>query len=778
MARTGMKVDIAAEREDGGLVVRLGGRSAGERAGVRGVKSRSTLLTRCSPGHRTGTFAMDHRSQRVTVKVYVARHSMDAKSLLARHASYLTRNAVSPGQEKLQAYSANRDNLDMKQEVKAWVGDRHHFRIIISPEKAHQVPDLNAYIRNLMSTVDRDLNTQTQWLAVDHRDTAHHHTHILIRGRKADGTDLVIARDYIAHGIRDRASELATRIVGRRSVQEVRQALERDAVASRMTKLDWVLERVADARRVVRVTEAVRVAGTPADGTLVKKRLAYLRSLGLAEHQVGQRWRLSQDLATSLKAMGRANDIIKSLHTNRSVSQGLGRGRLTVYSQRDLPSQPLVGHVVDRGGHEEQLRNLEFLLVKDTDGQMHYVPVRPTASLKHVGRGSLVAVEPGRRGGIHVRAVSDHPLRHQVQAEAYTWLDRQLYRQQTGKDSPIDAYKPLRKAMASRRAWLVERGFATQHAGELRWKPGMVVKLMDKELKDASDTVTKKLSVPVRWLTAGEKTHITGRLRGSLSLHMGRHWVVQTGSEAVLVPLRGASVTRNGRSVTVTLGEDGSKRLENQRRARAAGLRVTAQDLKDPKRLMRLYEQAVERGLVSKTEPDRLKFFSAAQYVYRTKSQKPPALFHWIVANNKWDRVRGADEDRASQQVKQQLYGPSRRASKRGSATRRDGHERLALSADARLAATVNRRLASVGYKGDPYDALKRQKPAFTRERWDKALLELSEAQAKRQKSRSAANPLATKVTQADVRGILKQAGVRPVEVSSPKRSAGREHGD
>ena len=775
-----MKVDIATEREDGGLVVRFGGRSANERAGVRarGVRSRGTLLTRCSPGHRTGTFAMDHRSQRVTVKVYVARHGKDAKNLLTRHASYLTRNAVSPDAEKARAYSANRDGLELKQEVKAWVDDRHHFRVIISPEKAHQVPDLNSYIRRLMATAERDLNTELQWLAVDHRDTTHHHTHVLIRGRKKDGTDLVIPRDYIAHGIRDRASELATRRLGRRSVREVRQALERDAVAARMTKLDWALENVADSRRVVRVAEAVRVAGTPANGTLVKKRLAHLRSLGLAEHQGGQRWRLSQDLTASLKVMGRANDIIKNLHADQGVTRALDPHRLTIYGPRDVPSQELFGRVVERGGHEEQLRDLEFLLVKDMDGQMHYVPVRTTASLKHVGRGSLVAVEPGRRGGIHVRAVSDHPLRHQVQAEAYTWLDRQVYRQQAGKESPFGAYKPLQKAMVSRRAWLAERGYATESGDGLRWKPGMVVELMDKELRAAADTVAEKLGVPVRWLTTGEKTHITGRLRGSLSLHMGRHLVVQTGSEAVLVPLRGASVTRNGRSVTVVLGEDGSKRLERQRRARAAGFRVTAQDLKDPKRLMSLYEQAVERGLVANNEPDRLKFFAAAQYVYRTKSQNPPALFHWIVANGKWDRVRGADEDRASRQVNQQLYGPSRRASNRGSAMRRSGHERLELSADARLVAAVNRRLAGIGYKGDPYDALKRQKPGFTRERWDKAMLEIKEVQVKRQKLRSAENQLSTKVTPADVRGILKQAGVRPVEVKGPNRSGGREHGD
>ncbi len=781
MARSGMKVDLTVERDDAGLVVRLGGRAPDDRASarVRRVTSRVKRLTRCSSGRRTGTFGVGVRSQRVTVKVYVARHGKDAKRLLARHAAYLTRDNASPEAEKVQAYSTDRDNLDLQQEVKSWAHDRHHFRVIISPEKANEIPDLQDYIRRLMATVEKDLDTKTQWVAVDHHNTKHHHTHVLVRGRKEDGTDLVIPRDYISHGIRDRATELATRALGRRSEREVRQALEQDAVASRVTQLDWALKRVADSKRLVDVQEVARVAGGFVNEQLVKKRLAYLQSLGLAEHRSGRRWRLSQDMTTSLKVMGRANDIIKTLHADRGASRGLDPKRLTIYGPRDLPAQVLVGRVVDRGGHEEQLRDLAFLLVKDADKRLHYVPVRPTASLKHVGRGSLVAVEPRSRSGARVRPLSDHPLKQQVKADAYTWLDRQVYRQQVGKESPIDTYTPLQKAAAMRRAWLVERGYGTEEAGKFRWKPGTVMKLMDQELRASSATVAEKLGCPVRWVSASEKTHITGRSRGSLSLHMGRHLVVQTASEAVLVPLRGASVIRDGRTVTVSLGEDGSKRLEKQRRARATGFRVNTQDLKDPKRLMHLYKDAVDRGLVGSSEPDRLKFFAAAQYVYRTKSKNPPALFHWIVAHGKWDRVRCVDEDRGSRQVKQQLYGRSRRASSGpGQATRRSGHQPLELSADARLVAEVKKRLASIGFRGDPYDALKRKKPSFTRERWDQAMLELTDAQAKRQKARSAARPVATKVSQTDVRGILKTAGIRPIAVNEPKRTGGRERGD
>ena len=53
--------------------------------------------------------------------------------------------------------------------------------------------------------MERDLETKLDWVAVDHFNTGHPHTHIVIRGRDDQGQDLVMARDYIAHGVRARA---------------------------------------------------------------------------------------------------------------------------------------------------------------------------------------------------------------------------------------------------------------------------------------------------------------------------------------------------------------------------------------------------------------------------------------------------------------------------------------------------------------------------------------------------------------------------------------------
>ena len=76
-------------------------------------------------------------------------------------------------------------------------------------------------MRDLMTQMEADLGTRLDWIAVDHHNTGHPHTHILVRGITEDGKRLDIAGDYIAHGIRERASEIVTLELGRQTEQEV-----------------------------------------------------------------------------------------------------------------------------------------------------------------------------------------------------------------------------------------------------------------------------------------------------------------------------------------------------------------------------------------------------------------------------------------------------------------------------------------------------------------------------------------------------------------------------
>ncbi len=108
----------------------------------------------------------------------------------------------------------------------------------MAPEDGPELGDLRDVTRRLMAQMERDLQTQLDWVAVDHHNTGHPHSHIVIRGVTDDGKILNIAGDYIAHGIRHRAAEIVTLELGMQSEWEVQQKLGREVEQDRFTRLD------------------------------------------------------------------------------------------------------------------------------------------------------------------------------------------------------------------------------------------------------------------------------------------------------------------------------------------------------------------------------------------------------------------------------------------------------------------------------------------------------------------------------------------------------------
>ena len=151
---------------------------------------------------------------------------------------------------------------------------------------------------------------------------------------------------------------------------------------------------------------------------------------------------------------------------------------------------------------------------------------------------------------------------------------------------------------------------------------------------------------------------------------------------------------------------------------------VVPEDLKDTGRLLELYEQAVELGLVTESEHDRLRFVAAAEHARIIGTRNPCGLFVRLVRGGLLHFVTYDDEVAASVRIRRHLYGePAGEASGHGI-----GHASLGgcgTSDDARLVQAVRAAVARAGYRGDAFPLLKRQKPEWTRERWDRAVAEL-----------------------------------------------------
>src|SRR6267154_5797505 len=184
----------------------------------RGVATALTLRDR-SAWSRDASGART-RARRVAVKARVVklnpqrgaargRQFVNAKAVDA-HLRYLERDGVTKDGEKGQVYSAERDVEDGRAFLERGRNDRHQFRFIVSAEDGADLADPRETTRNLMQQMEGDLGTKLDWIAVDHCNTGQPHSHILVRGVTEDGKTLNIAGDYIAYGVRERASAIVT----------------------------------------------------------------------------------------------------------------------------------------------------------------------------------------------------------------------------------------------------------------------------------------------------------------------------------------------------------------------------------------------------------------------------------------------------------------------------------------------------------------------------------------------------------------------------------------
>jgi hypothetical protein len=234
----------AAIREAGGKPNRIGG-FAGKGSGRYNARGRGAKVVAPFPKDGGGwqrDSAGRFRARRVIVKARLVKLNPQRGSRGPKmrgavskaadaHLRYLERDGVTRDGEKGRAYSALENDADGRAFIERGRVDRHQFRFIVAPEDATEMGDLRGFTRDLMRQMEKDLDMQLDWIAVDHHNTGHPNTHIILRGVTDDGKILNIAGDYIAHGIRHRASELVTLELGHQSEIEVARKLANEVDA-------------------------------------------------------------------------------------------------------------------------------------------------------------------------------------------------------------------------------------------------------------------------------------------------------------------------------------------------------------------------------------------------------------------------------------------------------------------------------------------------------------------------------------------------------------------
>ena len=243
-----------------------------------------------------------------------------------------------------------------------------------------------------MGQMEKDLETRLEWIAANHYDTGQPHVHIVMRGTREDGKDLVIPRDYISRGLRERAQELVSLELGPVSELEHRQRMQRMVQAERFTDLDRALLR-RSRNGTLDLAKPVP-SGQVWQRQLEKARMGQLAKMGLAEPLGGSEWHVDPNAADALKRMGERGDIIKAMH--RAMSQ-TGYDRLmtsaSLFDPGDPNAKALIGKIIAQGVADD-VRDQAYVVIDATDGKVAYVNIGPSDRLTGFEKGMIVTAHP------------------------------------------------------------------------------------------------------------------------------------------------------------------------------------------------------------------------------------------------------------------------------------------------------------------------------------------------------------------------------------------------
>jgi len=387
-------------------------------------------------------------SRRVVVKVSIVR--MDGKGAGAQrlHLKYIERDSAAPEGERGQLYDRSGDGVDSKAFETRGRDDRHQFRVIISPENGREMESLSAFTKDVMRQMEHDLGTKLDWVAADHYDTGQPHTHVVIRGQRDDGKDLVIPKDYITHGIRELAEDLVTIELGRIPEEEVKRKIAMGVEAERFTYLDrGLVNKSKD--NLVDLSNPARGQGWRAQ--LERERLGTLSKMGLATARGGGVWTLSPNLQQTLTRMSERGDIIRGLQ--RAVSQhAIGRmvDEGAIHNPHGPNARAITGQILSKGVWDD-VEDRAYIVMDSTDGRVRFVDIGKSEKLAELKAGMIVTINPT----ITEPKPSDHNIVKEATENQGRYSPTKHLMDGNASDEYVQAH--VRRLEAMRRAGHVKR---------------------------------------------------------------------------------------------------------------------------------------------------------------------------------------------------------------------------------------------------------------------------------------------------------------------------------
>jgi len=481
-----------------------------------------------------------------------------SRAPLSAHLAYLKREGITRDGSPTRMFDANGDSADDRAFADRCKDDRHHFRIIVSPEDAADLSDLRDYTRDLVRQMEADLGTGLDWVAVDHWNTDNPHVHLLVRGVDDQSADLLMSRDYISHGLRSRAEELAWAELGPKPEHEIQRALDREVMAERWTRLDAEIMRSADELGVIDLRPRQPGPDDPRVRRLMVGRLQHLETMGLAAEAEPGQWVMAEGAQAKLRDLGTRGDIIRTIG-KALQDQGQDRALDSYAIVNDPPAKPIIGRLIDKGLHDE-LTGAAYAVIDGTDGRTHHVRLPGIEALERSpGTGGIVELRAIGRAGeqkptLFLATRSDLDLAAQVKAPGATWLDHRLIERGTGV-AEVGFGAEVRRAMDERTDHLVREGLVRHHGERVVFQRDLLDTLRRRELDATGAEIAGRTGLAYRPTNPGDR--IGGICRQRLALSSGRFAMIDDGLGFRLVPWSNDLERQLGRQVTGIMRDGG-----------------------------------------------------------------------------------------------------------------------------------------------------------------------------------------------------------------------------
>ncbi|WP_157893446.1 hypothetical protein [Aquidulcibacter paucihalophilus] len=430
---------------------------------------------------RVGSISV-RASQRVVVKAFVARHKgsravANPGKAIVQHVKYLAREGVGFDGSEAHFYGPAGELAPeaVKEATRAWGDDRHHFRLIISPEQADKMEDLQGYIRDVMGDVSRDLKEPAlTWVAINHHDTDQPHAHVLIRGIRANGSTLIIPREMISQGIRQRAESQAQSLLGDKTRTEAEQQLFGRTRANYWTDIDRKLTKLAEANGGLLASE--ELTRTDTFGAVARGRINHLERMGLVTRsKAGVAF--APDMKQRLDTLQRSKDEIRSYWD---------RERTAAFGQRGAPEQSVA---------------MESEAAPSSQREVDACP----------------AVEVEQRFDPTIDRLTPH--------------DVILARRANGGDASEHLSEAMEAELCARADHLIKAGHGAAHGRGVGFKAESWYALRDKEFKAAA---REQLGLE-RGSIGVQANASEGTVLGHIDTALGRHAVIDRGVNVIAV---------------------------------------------------------------------------------------------------------------------------------------------------------------------------------------------------------------------------------------------------